>query len=536
MSGTPGRALVVEVHLLSDRWHGNVDWPPSPFRLFQALVAGAYGGRWSAEEDGVAAAKDAAFAWLESLAPPAVARPAKLSSSRVQYFVPNNDLDAVGSDPRRSGEIRTPKVLQSAILAAPATVAYLWRFGGDEEHARRLVSMCERLHTFGRGIDAAYATARIVAAGDADSLWSEGPLRRCEPSAGPGGSETRLPCPSPGSLESLKRRFRETSQRLRKEQSGGKAVVRFRQPEKARSRIVAYDVSPETLVFELLELAETGQLYPYRLELAAPLAAAIRDLTFRRLTAAMGREAELERAILGRGAGNGQQRIRVRVIPLPSLGTEHTDPSIRRVVVQIPPDCPLEASDLRWALVGQRVPPLGGGEREGGARLVESRDEAMLWQYGFVGKACERWRTVTPAVLPVRLRPGPRSGSERRLFEELAALSVADAVRHAGIEVGVREVRSQREPFVSRGKRAEAFESDRFAVGRLRHVELVLQEPRRGPLLIGDGRWLGLGLLHPVRKKADDALESSVARSIEAVAEPDDADDSEAAETAADSE
>jgi CRISPR-associated protein Csb2 len=447
-------------------------------------------------------------------------------------------LDAVGSDPRRSSDIRTPKILQSTILAAPATVGYMWRFSDDGDHARRLIPLCERLHTFGRGIDAAYATARIVDAAAADSLWSEGPLRRCEPSAGPGGSETLLPCPSPGSLEGLKRRFREASQRLRREGIGDKSVVRFRQPMKARSKIVAYDVSPETLVFELQELGETGRLYPYRLELAAPLAAAIRDLAFRRLSSAMGREAELERALLGRGAGNGQQRSRVRIIPLPSLGTEHTDPSIRRVVVQIPPDCPLEASDLRWALVGQRVPPVatdGRQAEEGAARLVESGSDDMLWQYGFVGKACDRWRTVTPAVLPVRLRSGRRSGSERRQFEELAALSVADAVRHAGIDVGVLEARSQREPLVSRGKRADTFESDRFEVGRLRHVDLILREPRKGPLVIGDGRWLGLGLLYPVRSMATDASESTPVQSAEEAAEQDDdADESETAETEAD--
>ena len=45
------RALLIEVRLLDGRYHGAGDWPPAPFRLFQALVAGAYGGRWRAEPD-----------------------------------------------------------------------------------------------------------------------------------------------------------------------------------------------------------------------------------------------------------------------------------------------------------------------------------------------------------------------------------------------------------------------------------------------------------------------------------------------------
>ncbi|HRJ61724.1 MAG TPA: type I-U CRISPR-associated protein Csb2, partial [Azospirillaceae bacterium] len=60
MSGAqhPSHALVVEVRLLTGRYHGvrdngAADWPPAPLRLFQALVAGAYGGRWTAEDEAV---------------------------------------------------------------------------------------------------------------------------------------------------------------------------------------------------------------------------------------------------------------------------------------------------------------------------------------------------------------------------------------------------------------------------------------------------------------------------------------------------
>jgi len=532
MNDAPERALVIRVQLLSDCWHGTGDWPPSPFRLFQALICGAYGARWTAEDTVVA--KDAAFRWLETLPAPLIGRPAKLTSDSVQYFVPNNDLDAVGNDPRRSGEIRTPKKLRTAVLAAPATIAYAWRFSGDDVHAQQLVTLCERLHTFGRGLDAAFASARVVAGSELDDACMEGGLRRCEPSDGPGGSATRLACPSPGSLESLKQRFRETGERLRNESAGAKVAIRFKQPSKALSRVVAYDVSPVTLVFELQELTEPGRLYPYRLEVAARLAIAIRDLAFGRLSTAMGREAELERAVLGRMSGPGEQRSRIRVIPLPSLGTPHTDPSIRRVVVQVPADCPVEASDIRWALAGQRVPSLSSaqGESAGAARLVESGGDAMLWKYGFVGEPCDRWRTVTPAVLPVHLRSGRRTGSERSQFEDLAALSVADAVRHAGIPARVREVRCQREPYFTRGKPANEFARDRFESGRLRHVELVLNEACQGPLIIGDGRWLGLGLLYPVRTgEADEVSSAQPSDSIEDIAEADQSDASDADET-----
>ena len=63
----PAHALLIEVRLPGGRYHGVGDWPPAPFRLFQALVAGAYGGRWRSEPD---KEKDAVFhETLETMLP-----------------------------------------------------------------------------------------------------------------------------------------------------------------------------------------------------------------------------------------------------------------------------------------------------------------------------------------------------------------------------------------------------------------------------------------------------------------------------------
>ena len=65
------------------------------------------------------------------------------------------------------------------------------------------------------------------------------------------------------------------------------------------------------------------------------------------------------------------------------------------------------------------------------------------------------------------------------------------------MEARALEVRLQREPFDPRGERAERFEAGRF-VGRLRHLEVLFDRPVHGPLALGDGRFLGLGLMRPV--------------------------------------
>lgn len=77
--------------------------------------------------------------------------------------------------------------------------------------------------------------------------------------------------------------------------------------------------------------------------------------------------------------------------------------------------------------------------------------------------------------------------------------AVRQALRHAGIDEAPLAIRLQREPFEGRGERAEAFaQAPRFPAAVLRHVELRFAAPRRGPLILGNGRWLGLGLFAPV--------------------------------------
>src|SRR5690606_31177279 len=59
-------------------------------------------------------------------------------------------------------------------------------------------------------------------------------------------------------------------------------------------------------------------------------------------------------------------------------------------------------------------------------------------------------------------------------------------------------VHVQREPFDHHGTRAERFaEGTRFAKEALWHVEFALDREIRGPLVLGDGRFLGLGVMAP---------------------------------------
>jgi hypothetical protein len=106
-----GRHLLLILRFHGDgqgtaRFHGmgqgGQEWPPSPARLFQALVAGiARGGKLL--EESVPALR-----WLEGLEAPVIAAPLRKSGQSVSLFVPNNDADSL-NDPRDVSSIRTKK-------------------------------------------------------------------------------------------------------------------------------------------------------------------------------------------------------------------------------------------------------------------------------------------------------------------------------------------------------------------------------------------------------------------------------------------
>jgi CRISPR-associated protein Csb2 len=123
------------------------------------------------------------------------------------------------------------------------------------------------------------------------------------------------------------------------------------------------------------------------------------------------------------------------------------------------------------------------------------------------------WRTVTPAALPedarrrridpARKRDEGKAGRERAGEQTRAAAAVCQALRHAGVRTGAASFRVQREPFEANGARVEAFAGGtRFAKERLWHVEVAFEAPVSGPLAIGDGRFLGLGVLAPLATTA----------------------------------
>lgn len=501
--------LLIQVRLLDDRYHGTDDWPPSPARLFQALVAGNAVGAQVAEEDAVA------LRWLESTpgAPEIRAQRGRRGLPHTAY-VPNNDLDAKGGDPRQVEKIRVAKRIQPRHLDASLPIAYVWRFEATDANlyrANRLLHMADRLYQLGRGVDMAWAKGQVLDQDEAETALAACPGDIFRPGSASGALS--LDCPQPGSLDSLLLRFSAQRNRFSAVKDGRKIQVRFTNPPKARFRKLEYNPSERWRLFDLRADSPDAPFRAWPQSHAAALVEPVRDAMAARLADALPEQtAPIERLIVGRGAQSADKSRRIRLVPIPSIGHTQSNRAIRRILLQVPGDCPLPLADLQWAISGLRL----GVQHDPACVVVPSDDPSLLRHYAIEsGETARLWQTVTPVVLPHtaarrRIEPDHRrnpvqakGGQERSLEEAQAASAVLQALRHEGIADRALSVRVQREPFSRKGLRAEAFaDGSRFAKERLWHLELRFAEPREGPLIIGDGRYLGLGLLAPTEDPA----------------------------------
>lgn len=500
------RHLLIAVHLHADgmgtaRYHGMhqgaPEWPPSPARVFQALAAGLACGQ------ALPAEVVPALQWLEHLPPPLIAAPQRTLGQAVSLYVPNNDADAL-SNPADVSGIRTAKTVQPSLFDGAQPVLYAWPLPEDNGFEQALIASSESLYQLGRGVDMAWATAQVTTDDALHDLLRRHGATLHIPSPQMETGPT-LPCPLPGSLDSLVQRHRAS--RLRSEGTGRDARTLFTNPPKPRFAAVRYATARRLVLYDLRE-RDTERPWPWPLHRAFALVEQIRDAAAQRLRSALPEAADaIQRSVVGKAVdGSGSVPIgqRVRIVPLPSIGSAHADPAIRRVLVEVPSGCPIDGPDLDWAFSGLSRVDADTGELSPWF-LTAAEDVGMLDHY--TAATCH-WQSLTAVVLPEaaarrRIDPGRRReeakpARERQAEEERAVAAVHHALRHAGVVARAVQVRVQREPFIGRGRRAESFaEATRFPKERMWHVAVQLDRAVRGPLSLGDGRFVGLGVMAP---------------------------------------
>jgi CRISPR-associated protein Csb2 len=453
------------------------EWPPHPGRLFLALVAA------HAEHDPTDAAERAALLWLERQEPPALGLPDYEGRRSVPtVFVPVNDNTGPDSIPRGGF---SAQVVADRIRVLPERRSKQPRsFPAVAPDPPRVVFVWERADTAGA---AAHRPAlerlavRVPYLGHSSSLVRVAP---CEPPAElvlrpADDGETVLRVPTPGRLDEL----------LATHAAGRRPTAGF---FAGYARAAAPEPDwPATKAF--------GRLFVFRLrggptpplEAAPYLTGAVRDALMKHCP-----DQPPPEVISGHdAAGRPSRRDHLAVLPLPFVDHRHADGSVKGFAVALPAEItPADRVTVLRTLGNVEQQKITLGRQ--GAWTVE-RDSAVpdlrtLRPEPYLGPA-ETWATVTPLVFD---RFPKRTGG--RTARDLVVTACARAGLPEPAEVGIGPIAWLRgvppsRVFVPRPGKAGQPPRPFW------HVALSFDRPVRGPLILGAGRYYGMGLFRSLR-------------------------------------
>lgn len=538
-------SFVVTIRFLDPLFHGrkgggDPEWPPSPLRLFQAMVAAAAQGRRVPEQ------AQCAFIWLERLTE--VSPPLIIASPRVHpqppgycLSVPNNAMDIVArawcnGNYSNSGDAnpathRTMKTVRPTHMFKGDTVHYLWRLpekvtAEERSSIEYLVAAARTITCVGWGIDLVVGNGVLLDDRQCEQLTGE----RWFP--GFRGLAEGLRVPIAGTLADLISRYHGFLSRI------GKDGFTPPPPVTAYDK-VEYQQSNQRArlpisAFALLKPDADGFRAFDTTRWALTVSGMTRHATKRAARAARWPEARINTVIMGHGETAGDQKhisvglSRFAYIPLPSIeargeGKAKVVGPVRRVLVtSFGTALNKEVAWARQALSGQEL------FKESREKKADEAKEpvAMLSLVPFSEKGVRpylssalSWATVTPVILPgfddpahfrSRLKKVTDAEEQKRLLGYLNN-RIDGLIRKAVVQAGFPQMLADNAIVEWRkiGYWRGTEHADKYGVpNHLKkfpryHVKLCWRDENQnqlsvcGPVCIGGGRFYGLGLFAP---------------------------------------
>jgi CRISPR-associated protein Csb2 len=529
----------ITIRFLDGRFHGRgaggeSEWPPSPLRVFQALVAAA--AAHTNERSALTMAAPT-LRWLEAQPAPLIIAPASARAAKYRLYVPDNVGDLVARSWRKGNaasiaDYRSEKDVQPMRLIGGDAVHYLWPLAdGDAAFSqhRPLLEGCARAIThLGWGVDMVVANVTVISDEEAEQL----PGQRWQPTVSDSRNVLRIPVA--GTLDDLNRRHAAFLRRVLPESF---APV----PPLSKFRLMNYLTSaqPPAVPYAAFSLLtpNAGGFRPFDpvrngMRVAGMLRHAASGET---LAAALGWPREkVKRLVLGHAERNGEAHVpvdgpRLAFIPLPSIeargkGRANVVGTARRVLILgVRGTSRDDLQQLARLIAGQTL--IDEDTQRAAALLARLPDsDKMVWRYT---AHAATWATVTPLVLPgyddpkkyrreVFHRPtaeGRELTSERqkqllgRLDRRIDFL-IRKAIRQSGFSAEL--ARHAKLDWSNSGFWPGTDLASRYAIPatlrrfRRLHVRITWKDAAgnpvqtEGPLCIGGGRFVGLGLFAPL--------------------------------------
>ncbi len=516
--------LCITVRWLDTRYHGqnadgSAEWPPSPLRLFQAMLAGV--GRHISNID----EECAMFRWLKKRqAPPIIVAPPVQAGQIFTRFVPNNDSDKHLDRQKRL----TAKTISPMLFLNSSNIYYLWPLTDlltdPENDLAPLIKAARSITSLGWGVDMAVGDGSIMTEEQLTAL----PGERWLPSE---PSSDGLRVPVEGTLDDLIKRHKGFLRRMEGNVfTPPPPLTVFKKVHYRR----AFDPPHRQIAaFSLLKSDTSGFRSFDTVRKALTVAGMTRHAAACAAKRAHWSKDVLNKFILGHGnslnigphVSVGNRRF--AYLPLPSIeargdGLAPVVGNVRRVMLTVFDDG--YQDEIEWArrmLSGQSLEPEQGNHDASSEQqsnpvailsLLPSSDPVVK---SYVSQSA-MWATVTPVVLPGyddpahyrrRLKSGTDSEEQKRLLIQLNN-RIAVLLRKSIVQAGFSKLLADNAAIEWRkvGFWRGVDLADRYGVpDHLKrfpryHVKILwrdeFQQPVhiKGPICIGGGRFYGLGL------------------------------------------
>lgn len=502
--------LAIRVQFLAG--YSGREWPPSPARLFKALVASARAG-WAqtnrkAIDDSLRVLEQQG--WSENTKLPEIIAPrAELRTPRQRRFVPNNSKNWPHErklNPEKGIDLE-PEPIVGWDIDAPYTVWYWWP-NVEASHVPVLREVTRRVFSVGKGEDLTVLDAADAAPPANAVRWQ------------PATSGALLEVPETGCLDVCVAVFARDLNDLPLPAAGVRAV--------AYASDVAASTQPVTTF--VLGLWRNGKRCSWDARLLRQVVGPIRHLLDEirnEIVALLARspserpamETLVRRVLLGHDDSDKPiTEPHLAVLPLPSVLGPYPDGRIRRVALA---DFGRSNDPHRHSIVELAQVLLHGRElRDNGRGTGVVLDTEPDGQWLRTITRCSRiWTTVTPMVQVAKeltssewqrlldarrsaarepTKAGARELHLRERRRELIERSVQQAIAD-------QDVRIESIDFGSGGSFAGVHVATQYrANGYLGetpklHLRVTFDRPVAGPLAVGRGRHVGFGVLWPVQ-------------------------------------
>ena len=544
--------FAIEVNLLTGRFvaarHNDrrqVEWPPDPARLYSALVAA-----W-ADADDPDPTERGALLWLEAQPPPAIAAtdasPRKVGS----HFVPVNDVAVIASKWHERTARAVNELLRERESLSDVSKLGVGNVARIENKLAKLRDVTSQVENVGntnpgsavamlperRGKQERFYPSVTPDAPRVTFVWSavapsgvaevvDGLLRRVtrlghssslvscrtverspETTLEPGEGGPTLRVVRDGQLAELERQFARhggiapralpflaASYRATKAAAPGQPVQR---PNTFGDWIVfGFDYNSRALPgTKLVDVAK-----------------ALRGAVFHHADDPMPEQLSGHLS-----DGRPSAAPHVAFLPLPFVGFEHADGRLLGAAISVPQNIEEGVRRLLYRAIArwEESEPKGLELRLGRAGTLKlSRIRGLadmvtlrpsVWQ-----RPSRFWASATPLALPRHPgRLGAGSASARSKAWELAEAAVVAACRHVGLDEPI-SVEVSLAPYLAGTRPVSGFPAfvqnghgGKPVRRQLVHASLTFADPVAGPLMLGAGRFVGLGLMRPVRQMRD---------------------------------